>query len=322
MDRFAPLSEVDARSLGAAWDRAFAPRSRDEREWRHAHGDGGAARLEAVVATREGAVQAFYGSLSQRGRVGGRAARLGQVVDSFVVPERRAGLGGARLLVECGLEHFRRHGGTESIVVHYGWPVEAALRVGVRHLGYLPLRREVVLYAETGAGGADGPEAARTVAEFDARHDRLWERLAAERPTCVDHDAAFLAWRVGEHPTRSYECLGVDDGGELAGLVVLGSGDALHPASLAVVDWLVPEGADEVARILLEAAKARARASGASLLLSIVPTHSRAFATLQLLGLRPHDSGRVLCARSFDPRLFERDLRSGLWTTLLDSDLV
>jgi len=323
MDQLASLSELDPRALREAWDRAFAPRRRDEREWRHAFGDGGAARLEGVGATRDGAVQACFGSLSLRGRVAGRAARLGQVVDSFVSPARRAGLSGARLLVECGVEHFRRHGGADSTAVHYGWPVGAALRVGERHLGYLPLRREVVLYAEVGAGGGSPPAEVQALAGFDARHDRLWARLAAERPSCVDHDAAFLAWRVGDHPSRSYECLGVSNGaGELAGMLVLGSGESLHPSSLAVVDWLVPEGDDDVARILIEAAKARARASGVALLLAIVPTRSRAFATLQLAGLRPHDSGRVLCARSFEPRLFERDLRAQLWTTLLDSDLV
>jgi len=323
MDQLAPLSELDPRLLRAAWERAFAPRRRDEREWRHLFGDGGVARLEGVGALSAGVVQAFYGSLSLRGRVLGRAARLGQVVDSFVVPEKRAGLSGARLLVECGVEHFRMHGAADSTAVHYGWPIEAALRLGERHLGYLPLRREVVLYAETAPGDGAAPAEARALVEFDARHDRLWARLALERPLSVDHDAAFLSWRVGEHPSRSYECLGVlDGGGEIAGMVVLGSGESLHPSSLAVVDWLVPEGEREVARILLEAAKARARTSGAAHLLAIVPTRSAAFAVLQHLGLRPHDSGRVLCARSFEPRVFERDLRAQLWTSLLDSDLV
>ena len=323
MDRLVPLSALDPRALRAAWGRAFAPRRRDEREWRHLFGDGGVARLEGVAALSDGAVQAFYGSLSLRGRVAGRAGRLGQVVDSFVDPERRAGLSGARLLVECGVEHFRRHGGADSTAVHYGWPIEAALRLGERHLGYLPLRREIVLYAEVAPGPDDMPAEARALVEFDARHDRLWARLALERPLCVDHDAAFLSWRVGEHPARNYECLVVlEGGGEIAGMVVLGAGESLHPSSLAVVDWLVPEGEVEVARILLEAARSRARASGAKLLLAIVPTRSPAFATLQRLGLRAHDSGRVLCARSFEPRVFERDLRAHLWTSLLDSDLV
>lgn len=317
-----PLSEVEDALLAAAWDEAFAPRTRSAEEWRHLRGDGATARLEAVAALEDGAVAACYGALSVRGICQGNPTRLGQVVDSFVVPRLRGTLAGARTLVQAGRAYFERYGARDATAVHYGWPVEAVRPLGEAQLGYLPLRREVVLYAELGAEEAQ-PAEVRAAGAYDARFDALWERLAPARAVAVVHDAAFLAWRTREHPRRSYECLCVPRAdGSLAGAVVLASGEAWHPGTVALADWLVPEDEGEAARLLVAAARARAAAAGAKLLLALVPTRSGAFARLQHCGLRPHDSGRYLCARSFEPRCGERELRAGLWTTMLDSDLV
>lgn len=317
-----PLAEVEDARLAAAWEEAFAPRTRSAAEWRHLRGDGGVARFEAVAALDGEEVVACYGAISLRGTCQGNATRIGQVTDTFVVPRLRGTLGGARTLVSAGRSYFERYGAADTTSIHYGWPVEAVRPLGEAQLGYLPLRRETVLYAELGAE-PEAPGEVRAARPDDARFDALWARLAPERPVAVVHDAAFLAWRTAEHPRRSYECLCVQQAdGSLAGAVVLASSEAWHPGTVAVADWLVPDGEAEVARLLVAAARSRAAAAGAKLLLALVGARSRAFARLQQCGLRPHDSGRYLCARSFDPRVGERELRASLWTTMLDSDLV
>jgi hypothetical protein len=326
---FRTFDELDPKLLAAAYDAAFAPRTRTAVAWSHARGDGAVARLEGIAALQEGRVVAAYASCSMRGICQANATRLGQVVDSFVTPEVRGTLGAARLLVQCGERHFARHGGADTTAFHYGWPIEAVRPLGEAHLGYVPLRREVVLYSElSGSESCPGEvqvggDVEERLSDGQAVHDELWERLARERAIAVSHDAAWLRWRVREHPHTSYERLVVRHAdGRLAGAVVLAASDAWHPRTIAIADWLVPETESSAAALLVAAARARAAAAGAKVLLALVPTRSAAFDVLQQLQLKPHDSGRYLCVRSFDARVGERDLRAGLWTTMLDSDLV
>jgi hypothetical protein len=118
---------------------------------------------------------------------------------AFVYPNR-ASVGPFKM---AGFEHV----GTASEwvrIVNVGEDVRH--RVGVRVLrGILSsaanaVEQGVRFLQRRTASGYQGS----TVARCDERFDALWERHAGSAPMLVEHSAACLNWRFGQHPTRDY----------------------------------------------------------------------------------------------------------------------
>jgi len=273
-----------------------------------------------LVAVEGEEVVASYAAQPLRVRVGEELRSFSHVVDSMVHPEHRRGLKNPGLFVRTAETFFERYQDMDA--VHYGWPVERALKVGRRFLEYRVLREELALVREI---GEETEEPALEVVELDSLGPEvlaLWERCAHKWEASAVRDADFLRWRFMEHPQRSYSvlaCRAAD--GTLAGLCVVGLDELHSKGARALADWLVPLESSEVAISLERAAVARAKASGGERLVASLPPWSDDFKMFQERSWRVQSTPYSLCARSFERRIDLDLLGRGWWLTFADGDL-
>lgn len=317
------LRAEDEPALLDAWRASFgAERARAPEEWRHLFLRNPAG-TRAFVALRGGAVVAQYAGLPVRARVEGEARVFTQSVDSFVRPEHRRGLKAPGLFVRLARAYFDEYGVNGPDAVHFGWPVEAAWRIGRRFLEYELVREELALVRELAPGPHEPPDGVELLEGVDERATRLDARCAEDAGAATVRDAAWLAWRYLEHPARDYELLALRAGDEeLRGLAVLRGRHPDWPGCALLVDWLVPADDEDAGEALERAVLARARAAGARRVVAWLPDWAAAFARLQRRGWRVHPTDYDLAARCFERRLDQWWLRRRWWTTLGDSDLV
>ena len=273
-----------------------------------------------LVAVEGEEVVASYAAQPLRVRVGEELRCFSHVVDSMVHPEHRRGLKNPGLFVRTAETFFERYQDMDA--VHYGWPVERALKIGRRFLEYRVLREELALVREL---GEELPAPSLEVVELDTFGPEvlaLWERCAEQWEASAVRDADFLRWRFAENPQRSYSILaskGAD--GALAGLCVVGLDELHSEGTRAIADWLLPQGAAEVALSLERAAAQRAKASGGQRLVASLPPWSDDFMAFQERSWRVQSTPYSLCARSFDRRVDLELLARGWWLTFADGDL-
>ena len=108
-------------------DADFEPRTLAEWEWAFVRNPAG-RRL--WVAEHEGAIVAQCAALPYRVRIDGRESSITQGVDSMVHPDHRRGLRRPGLFVATAKPFFAEFRGPAKDVLHYGWPVEPAWRIG------------------------------------------------------------------------------------------------------------------------------------------------------------------------------------------------
>ncbi|HIG10508.1 MAG: hypothetical protein ABGY71_15045 [bacterium] len=275
----------------------------------------------AFVAQADGRIVGAYLGRAQATWIGGELRAMVQSVDSMIDPEYRAGLKRPGLFVNLARAYFDEYGVRGEDLVHYGWPLEKAWRIGERFLEYRLLREELVLVREVGASVSRPPGVER-LEEFGPDLKWLWDRCATSFGAAAVRDAAWARWRFLDHPTNIYTPLGLrDDDGHLRGMCVMREGAWAWPGAAAVCDWLVPDTEPEVFSALEAAACAHAREQGAERLVILVPCWSDAFARFQACGWRVQPSPYRCVARSFDKRFDLAWLRQRWWTTLADSDL-
>ena len=265
-------------------------------------------------------VVSSYVAQPMRVRLGTEDVYFCHVVDSMVHPEHRKGLKNPGLFVRTAQAFFDRFGDMDA--VHYGWPVERAQRIGRRFLEYKVVREELALVCELGpdSGAAEGDVVELT--EAGPEVFALWERCALRWEASAVRDADYLRWRFFEHPNRRYTVLAARAAdGSLEGLCVVGEDELQAEGARALVDWLVPADAPEVAARLEAAARSRAAASGGVHLVASLPPWSAEFAAFQARGWRVQATPYSLCARSFDRRVDHDLLSRGWWLTLADGDL-
>ena len=273
-----------------------------------------------LVGVEGDAVVSSYVAQPMRARAFGEDVYFCHVVDSMVHPDHRRGLKNPGLFVRTAEAFFDRFGDMDA--VHYGWPVERALRVGRRFLDYKLVREELALVRELGEEADVLPEGVVELKEAGPEVLALWERCSERWEASAVRDADYLCWRFFEHPRRRYEVLAAPAAdGSLAGLCVVGLDEVHSEGARALVDWLVPVGSDEVAGRLEAAASARARAAGGAHLVASLPPWSADFAAFQERGWRVQPTPYSLCARSFDRRIDHDLLSRGWWLTLADGDL-
>lgn len=328
----------DVPSLLETWAAVFGER-RSAGEWSRRFLDNPAG-LRAFVACDGDRVVAQYAGVPSRVWIDGEEHRFVQSVDSLVHPDYRAGLKRPGLFVRLAREYFAHYGGprraggddaTACDTIHYGWPLEAAWRVGKRFLSYERVREELVLVRELGATPS-APATDCAVEELrpgdlapgaDGDEIRwLWERALGAWGASAVRDAAYYRWRCAPQGDARYRMLGARDAaGTLRGLAVLRDGERLAPGARALVDWMVPADDEDAARALDAAARAAARADGGARLLAWLPDRSPDFAAFQDRGWRVRPTPYRLAARSFDRRFDALFLREHWWATLADSDL-
>lgn len=328
------VDEDDASAL-EAWNEVFAREQgaspRTPPDWRWAY-DANPAGRRACVALAGARVVALYAARPVRVDVEGVEQTYGQIVDSLVLPEHRAGLRRPGLFVEVGRTFFDAFGARGRDRVYFGWPVEAAWRAGERFLAYGTVRPEILLARECGTSetppvvASGDPTLPRGVEFLDrapADVAELYARCKSHWGASAIRDARWLDWRLAPRAGVSYRRLCVFDGtGATRGLAVQRTCAFPTSGSSVVVDWLVPEDDTEAAELLLEALLACSRADGALVLTGLVPPWSPWFAWFQRRGFHAHASDHVLCARSFDPEHDLDWLRERFWYQWIDSDLV
>jgi len=311
-------------------DPAFRPRTPAEWSWAFEHNPAGQRVMLALAGEQ---VVAQYAALPTRVWIDGTERRFAQIVDSMVHPEHR---GAGRLFVRCARAFFEAYGSPERDLVHYGWPVERALKIGRRSLGYEVVRTQLFLVRELAGGPplppeADPIDAARTVwdegvVEVDDPGEQLrwlYERCVGAFGASTVRDEAWFRWRFRERPGQRYRSLGVRDAdGCLRGLCVLTDGEWPLPRTGVIVDWLVPPSEPEVAERLLRAACGALAERGARRAVALFPEWSPWFEQFQERGFLAHPSDYCAVARAFHPHFDSTWLRDHWWYQLSDTDLV
>ncbi len=312
-----PLRAADEASVLGTFREVFGA-ARTPAEWRWAFLRNPAG-TRAWVAVEGDRVVAQYAALPSRVWTGGEDRVFAQIVDSMSHPDRR----GAGLFVRTAEAFFDAHGGPDRDLVHFGWPVERAWRLGRRKLRYEAVRTQVALARELEPGPDAVPAGVEVLAEVDEQARWLYDRCVGAWGASTVRDAEWLRWRYLEHPTHRYVLLGARDAaGVLRGLAVYRRASFGLPDLGVLVDWLVPPEEPEVGELLRAAAAARARADGAPALVAWLPEWSPWFDRFQRDGFRVHPTDYLTVARNFHPRYRMEWLRAHWWYQPGDSDLV
>ena len=323
-----PYEAGDEEQILITFNRVFQEDSRGTQartmaEWRWAYPENPAG-MRVWIALDEGRVVAHYASRPVRVLVEGAPRRFTQIVDSMVHPDYRQSLKSPGLFARTGHRMLSATCGAGKDLVAYGWPTREAWRVGERLLGYQRIRQETTLVLDPWPGGTELPAGIELLETFDARAVRLFERCAREWGASTIRDAAYLNWRVTNHPRHPYRVLGaVRPNGELAGYAIYRSAEWLLSRSAILCDWLVPEGEPEVGAALLEALLAAARTELHRTVIALFPEWSPWSGRFQARGFKPHPIEYSMVSGSYnDPSYDVEWLRRNWWYQLLDLDLV
>lgn len=295
---------------------------RDLASWRWCFRDNPSG-WRVFLALHEGRVVSQCAAWALRALLDGRETVFGQGVDSMTHPEHRRGLKRPGLFVQTAQAFFAHYGGVDRDPIHYGLPIEQALKMGLTFLKYEVVRTQTIL----GLSGFEVPDAWPSEVErlsgFDEQVRWLFDRASGEFGAAVIRDEAHLTWRLAR-PDATYVPLGVRDAdGILRGLAVY---RRTHLAGIdgvgCVCDWLVPPQEPEVAILLERAVRRLAHEDGAPALALVVPDWSFWFGWMQARGWRVHPSAYTMCVRTWDRRHGPAWLRRHWWYTLADTDLV
>ncbi|MCB9889224.1 MAG: GNAT family N-acetyltransferase [Planctomycetes bacterium] len=285
-------------------DPGYTPRTLEQ--WAWIYRDNPAGHQIVVAEEPGGRIAGHYACIPYRVVVDGRTATCGQGVDSMVRAEYRRGLKSEGLFLRTARRYFDTWGVPERNAYGYGFPNKKAFRIGVRMLGYTPVHAPVRTLGRNLFAKSDdvevevgGDPAGEIVAlpRFDARADRLWERLGVAMGTV--RDAAFLNWRYADCPFARYTSFGLAAAdGELRGLCVLRD-DWTGPPIQAVTECLVA-GDDPGAAVRLWAhAVRRARDVGQQRVEMWLPPWSPLFAVAEAHGFTAEDSPFNLCIKLY-----------------------
>src|SRR5262245_40931517 len=301
-------------------DPAFVPRTREEWDWAFARNPAG---QRIWVAECEGVIAAQCAALPYRVLIDGREASFTQGVDSMVHPEHRKGLRRPGLYVETALPFFRQFGGQGADILHYGWPVEPAWRIGRTFLDYEIVRTLTMHFMELGAGPVAIPREVERLTAFDADVRALYQRCHAQWGTSVIRDAAYLNWRFVAHPRFRYHLFAVrGERRELLGYAIYRRADWPVAGTGLIMDWLGPVDEPEVGELLREALLAQARVDAAGVVLVVFPDWTPWSPRFQDWGFRVHTSDYLLIGIIQDRRYDTWWLREHWWYQLAELDVV
>ena len=296
-------------------------------QWRWAYLQNPAGHRISLAITDDGAIASQYAGMPMRYDTPFGEQLFVHCVDSMTHPQWRQGLKSKSLFVETCLP-FWDHCKAIGDALFYGFPVDAAFRIGQRYLKYVLMAtvdfaiRPRALPPLAVPKGFDVERVAAVPADVDA----LYERVRAEKACVLRRDHRWLSWRYVDNPQRrDYELWTARRGGALCGLVVLKPLQGLAPDAATIVDWLAPERDDGAVDALLAVATRRQHEEQKERLLAVFPPWSAEWRALLQRGFDAVPSATWMQRRLVHninvPFVTPEWLASSWWYTLGDSDL-
>ncbi len=296
-------------------------------QWRWAWLQNPMGHRISVAVAADGTIASQYAGMPMLTDTPSGAQRFIHCVDSMTHPNWRQGLRAKSLFVETCMpfwDHSRRIGDA----LFYGFPVDAAFRIGQRYLKYVLMCAIDYLIRDRALAPLVAPAGVRVerVAVVPPDLGGLYEQVRAEKSCLLRRDYRYLHWRYVENPARAdYELWTARRAGRLGGLLVLKPERGLAPESATIVDWLVPERDSEVIDALLAVATRRQHEQGRQRLLAVFPQWSPEWQALHARGFTAVPSSTWMQRRLIHniciPQITPEFLASSWWFTLGDSDL-
>lgn len=300
---------------------------RNEAQWRWAYLDNPAGHRISLAVANDGTIASQYAGMPMRCDTPFGEQLFVHCVDSMTHPAYRQGLKAKSLFVETCLP-FWAHSKAIGDALFYGFPVDAAYRIGKRYLDYVMMTVVDYLIRDRSAPPLPQPagiEVAK-VAAVPGDVDGLYESVRADKACLVRRDHRYLQWRYVQNPQRAdYELWTARRGGRLAGFMVLKPGSGLAPDAATIADWLVPEADVAAADALLAAAVRRQHEEQKQRLMTVLPPWSCEHRHLRARGFEEVPSANWLQRRLIHnickPEITPEFLAGRWWYTLGDSDL-
>lgn len=330
-----PCTDADLPAVLALHERAHG-RAADATHWRWKHGRPRAAQAGSFIVTEpDGRAVHYYGGIPTHLVLGAERYVAVQNCDVTTDPERRR-RGLLTRTASVAAEAWSAAGVSVVFAIpneRWGSRYQAAGYQAVSRLRLLvrPLRLEAAITRRLGlpTPARLGPlswawrrlwrprgsdvvvsGAVRQLAvELGAELTRAWERVRPSDRVMVDRDAAYLAWRYLDCPSRCYQLLVARRDSALCGWVVVAEPDETGTGAVAE---LIAHRSDEAARrALLEAAANCLLEQGARSMSAMVPDEPELIGSFRWAGfvrggaqiagsaifINPESSSRVASAR-------------------------
>lgn len=296
-------------------------------QWQWAYLRNPAGHRISLALAPDGTVASQYAGMPVRCDTPWGEQLFVHCVDSMTHPDYRQGLKAKSLFVETCMP-FWAHSRAIGDALFYGFPVDAAFRIGQRYLKYELMTVVDYLIRDASAPPLPAPAdvAVAEVADVPAEVDALYATARADKRCLTRRDRRYLQWRYVDNPARAdYELWTARRGGELRGLMVLKPGSGLAPDAATIADWLVPESDVGATDALLAAAARRQGEAGRQRLMTVLPPWStearrfveRGFVWTPSANWLQRRLIHNVCKPEFTPEF----LATSWWYTLGDSDL-
>lgn len=296
-------------------------------QWQWAYPKNPAGHRISLAVADDGTVASQYAGMPMRYDTPWGEQLLIHCVDSMTHPDWRQGLKAKSLFVETCMP-FWDHSKKIGDALFYGFPVDAAYRIGKRYLKYEMMRVIDYLIRDAEAGPMAAPAGVEVTKVDSVPGDigGLYERVRGDKQCLLRRDQAYLDWRYFQNPSRAdYEVWVARRDGDPCGLMVLKPGSGLAPDSATIADWMVAEADPEAADALLARAVQRQTEEGKQRLMTVFPPWSKEHAHLVTRGFVETASStwmqRRLIHNICKPEITAEFLAESWWYTLGDSDL-
>ena len=330
--RIRPYEPGDEDAILRAWHKMFPWARRSLDEWNWEFRDAPLGTHCFVGVTPSGQVVSQFAGIPRRIQVGSEERVFAEMVDSFVDPEFRIGLGKHGLFrrtVDAYVAHFGR---PDRETLMYGLPNPPAYRIGNRFLNYNDFYLVDALERAVGDASTLPPApdfaggSLTEAATIPPDADELWDRVRGNFDIATVRDRRYLEWRFVARPGVTYDRLALRDAsGTLAGFVVLRH-DWLRKERerriTAVAEWMVDRRLP-VAWTLIDAIARRAHEAGSEVVQYVFRPQSDEWKHLAEVGYHPVSTGFRLVGGTYDETVVPLSrLVSSWFITLGDFDVI